>query len=275
MESKRAKETMILILLVIVAACYGFYVLLLSPKMARATELKTEVNTNDTIVRGYYESILQYSEDSGTLREIQSQANEVAVKFYIDTCQEDYLEDLDAALKVSGATWEKVEASEHGWLQLITAGVYRCQSPYIAYATVTEEELKAMEDDTEQLLAVLETIEEAAEGPGTDQLTIQVDLTGTYQNVKAMVSALEQMQRNVICSGFDLKTEEGAAGVSGSSNPAVTASLGLQFLRLSDVSSQASENEFPELPQTFAMPSDFVSGSYRELISVSWLADLF
>lgn len=274
MQSKKAKERMLLIILVFAAACYGFYTLLLSPKMAQVAVLKSQVEADDMIVRDLYASVQQYTTDAEQLRNIHEQTKTLAMRFYADSRQEDYLEHLNMVLKKDGIAWQEIGSEGHVQVDL-TAADYRCDSPYLAYASVTEEELAAMEEDPDQLFAVLEEAMEEGEMPETEQMTIQVELTGPYQSVKSVIAALEQSQRHVICDGLTITAEDGAAGMSQGTNPNVTTLLSLKFLRLPDLNDRSVQTGFTEMPQTFVMPDDFISGSYRTILSLPWLSWLF
>lgn len=268
MKKSTNKEIWILVILLAILAVYGFYTVLLSPKINEATELKLQVETEDTTVRGMYNSVLQYETDAETVRESHAQAKTLTDRFYVRSNQETYLNALNQMLTGCSITFETIEASEHDVMDLSADG-YRCTSPYMAY--IDTETVEA--DDISTLLQSLEDVEI----PDIDEMLIRVEATGSYQGIQQLVQVMSEASPYITCDTWNLEMISESEVVT-EENPQVRVKMDFRFVRITDIPCLDVEESVPELPTDFVMPMEFVSGDYKKLFSFSsisgWLRNL-
>lgn len=262
MNRAKNKEVYILIILLLVLVVYGFYTLLLSPKMAEAGELKEQVETEDTIVRSMYDAILRYDADAAELQKKQEQTRKLTEQYYIRENQETYLKDLRQMIADCGVDYVKIESENHDLMILIDEEGYRCESPYMPYI----DDLTAVSDSDGEIdvSLVLQKVDEISEEiPKIDQMPMEVEVTGAQSAVYKLIEKLETSEKRIISSEIEQLVTSGAT-TAGGADPQVKATLVIRFARVTEMECLSSE-EFPKMPTDFTMPNDFVTGSYRNL----------
>lgn len=246
------KETTILCLLLVVLFVYGFYTLLLAPKLAENRELESQITADDAVVRGMYETIAGYQERRQTLSERVEQIRTLSERFYVRSAQEEYLELLDTLVKDSGLTFSRLSALEHTPLKTETEG-YRCADPFALYADTAP--------------ADGQSADAGASSPTVETMGISLEVTGPYSGVRELLKRLGAYEKYILCGGLtvELPTEEAPEAET-------RAMLTLSFPRLGGLSGLRAESELPAETFDYTPPQEFLSGSYRNLYSPEkWL----
>ena len=258
MNKKKSRELYILVVLLVIFAAYGFYSLLLSPKLAQAQELKDMVQAEDAIVRNMYTAVMQYTTDAATLQEKQAQTMDIAGGFYVRENQETYLDDLRQIMNASGVSYVEITAEQPSEPVLVDdTGAYGYVSPYQPYLADT-----ATTDGATSSSEILQALEERrGEMPVVDQMQISFTATGSYSAFRNLIGQLELWGKHILCSGMEMTVTSDTPTAMGA-DPQVEATLTLQFLRLVDLDC-LNQEQFPELPEGFVMPEQFVTGDYQ------------
>lgn len=254
MKALKAKQTVLLIVLLMALGIYAFYSLLLAPKIADINELKGEIDQKDQEIRLKYEAINKYSEDAATLKITQEETREISDRFYVLDEQESYLDYIDNVTATNKILFEKIESEDYKKTETNLEG-YRCEDPATAYVGEDFEMSGSDEEDTGL--------------PEINDMKITAYGIGKYSAIKDMIAQIDQAEKRVICDG--LRVERVNDGDDGSASLAdeMQIEMSLRFVRLADLDSINSEEDFPELPTDFTMPPQFISGSYRDIIDFS------
>ena len=257
------REVNILIFLLVILALYGFYTLLLSPKIEEARRLKEQAYTEDMIVRGMYTTIQKYEADVVALRDWQEQTKALTEHYYVMENQEQYLDDLGQMLEDCGVSYVKIESEYPAVPLLADEENYRYESPYLPY--LEDQSILYNEDGTTNLSQISQKVEElSGEIPRINQMPITVEIEGTYSSVYKLIAQLDEAKKEVLRRVMELEVTSDSANAR-TSDPQVKVKMQLQFLRLVKLDCLHSE-EFSELPTGFTMPLDFITGSYKKNI---------
>jgi hypothetical protein len=260
MNKAKNREVYILIILLLIFAVYGFYTLLLSPKMTETGELANQVESEDAIVRSMYATILKYDTDAAELQEKQNQTRMLTKHYYVQENQETFLDDLKRMLADCGVSYVKIESEYPTIPVLIDEENYNYESPYLPYI----DDLSTMRnlDGTINISQVLQKVEElSGEIPDIDQMQITVEATGAYSSIYKLIEKLEMSEKQILCNVMELDVVSDSA-VAREADPQVKVTMQLQFVRLVEMDCLRSE-EFPQMSTDFTMPDDFVTGKYR------------
>lgn len=250
------KENMILFALLVVLLIYGFYVLLLTPQIEKGRELETQVTSDDTVIREMYATITGCKEKLDELKETSNTVQNLSNHFYVYTEQEQYLNLLTSMLQESGLVLSNIDALENVPLQPEVEG-YRCENPFAIY-----------QDPDSDTGAVGETTLH----PVVEKMEIKVEATGPYSGAKKFLTLLRTYEKQIYCS--ELSVEISAESLAAAEpDSEVRTIVTLSFLRLNELSGFFSESSLPSTEFNCVLPTEFVSGSYRDLYSIGrWIA---
>lgn len=262
MNRTKNREVYILLILLLILVVYGFYTLLITPKMAEARTLKEQVASEDAIVRGMYTAILKYDTDAADLQEKQKQTKALTEHYYIRENQERYLDDLGKMLTDCAVSFEAIESEDPVMPISADEAGYDYESPYLSYIDDLSSVSNA--DGTIDVSQVLRKVDEiSGEFPKMDQMQISLEAAGAYSAVYKLIEKLETSEKQIMRSVMTLDMVSGSA-VAMEADPQVKVKIPLQFLRLIEMDCLSSE-EFPKMPEGFTMPNDFVTGEYQGL----------
>lgn len=286
------KEVKLLIVLLVIMAGYAFYSFLLKPQMQLVSELQANVAAEDTIVRNMYIRTLTYPEDVKTIQTTSEDILENISNFYTSEQQEVFLNQIDQWLADTGLTYASITSQE--------------PTRYIL-SYVNEDETSAAPDSAEEVADQtadgqnstdsdradyeITMTTEANRDPNAPEdrmpvlwSSISIEADGKYSNAMRFLDVLTEFEKDTIA--YEMTLEAAPESLSAKSqDPDVKLKISLYFLNLTNPSlcnfetSELNDSkdlyQIPEMPSTFVMPPDFISGAYREPFSFAQIVDVF
>lgn len=250
------RQAWVLAFLLLFLLGYGFYVLLLTPRIEENQELEMQIAADDVVVRSMYGTIAGYETKRQAFLENVERISALSERFYSDSEQEQYLDALSAMLEQCGLTLVNLTALEHIPLEVDTEG-YRCEDPFEVYAAEGTESNPGKQELPLPLIEIME---------------LRLEATGKYSGVKKMLKQMEGYEKIILC--HELSVEMTAESMEASMpDPEVRAALTLSFLRIDALYALPPGAAMGKENFAYVPPQEFLSGAYRDMFSPqNWVA---
>ncbi len=299
------KEIKILIVLLMAIAAYSFFTFVLKPKWDATSELKQQVDDQDTLVREMFVTTQNYQNNIEQIKTTSGAIIKNISRFYTHEKHEVFLVQIDKWLKEAGLKYAAIssvdpvsyvisfgdEANTDGTDDTAdeegTEGEEATEGETAATDENAGQAAEAANQDNGMLKITL-VPQDSAESEGLDNRmptlwsAITIEANGKYSNAMKLLEILKKAKKTTVAYQLDIETQSDSLE-SKSKNPQVKMTISLYFLNLTNPNLHSLDTsklkgketlyQIPEMNPTFIMPEDFVNGDYRKDFSIGQIRD--
>lgn len=271
---KKNRETVVLLFLLSFMLVYGFYTLLLQPKVKANEDLEKEVETEHadlvtkySLASGYSANLEKFTEHQETLRTLTT------VFYSTGDKQEDFIDLLHGIF--NGEELRLLTLAPSDYAYSLGSEFPGSVSPYMAYS-----------EDGTTMPVINQNEGEESPYPQIDKMEISVQYNGNYESVHNFLDKFSQVEKYTICNQLDLSIsevipEEEEEEEKEAPTPRPGEEEEEEEEKPEDITQLSATITFPRIRSLpilevelervnevdVQMPEDFVDGSYRKIFS--------
>lgn len=260
-----SKEIKILCILLAILVVYGFYSMVVTPKLQEINDLDSQITADDMVVRGMYNTILSHETNFQKLKENVEIAQGLVDTFYVREQQETYLNLIHGLTKEEGVSISDITSVDNVLFE--ASGDYGAKDPYSVYHETTNAGNGTTEAGSSTTNKTSGAEEQAEVMPIVEIMNIQLDVAGKYSNVKALIDKIDNNEKHIYSDELQIEMEMDSIEKH-DPNPQVRMSQTLSFMRLTEMATLNFDLSSVEYDFSYTPPQSFINNSYRNTFSL-------